>query len=362
MSRVFEQDRRRFLAVATMAAVATQLGLRGSAKARTPAEIPLLEEGMFPPLTGATEWLNSQPLAATGLRGKVVLVDFWTYTCVNWRRTLPYVRAWAEKYRVRGLVVIGVHTPEFSFEHTVENVRWAIKDMKIKYPVAIDNGYAIWHAFNNEYWPASYLIDAKGRLRHHQFGEGGYDQSEKVIQQLLSETASGALDLNLVSVAASGAEVAADWGTLKSPETYLGQEKTENFASPDALRLNKSHVYALPGQLSLNHWALLGDWTVGKEAAVLNQAGGRIAYCFHARDLNLVMGPAKRGTSVPFRVLIDGQPPGAAHGADVDSGGNGTIVEQRLYQLIRQPAPIVDRRFEIEFLNAGAEAYDFTFG
>lgn len=356
------QDRRRFLGVAAMAAIGAQIGIGRYATATLGAGTRLPEEGAFPPLSGATGWLNSQPLTSSGLRGKVVLIDFWTYTCVNWRRTLPYVRAWTEKYKARGLVVIGVHTPEFSFEHNVDNVRWAIKDMNIDYPVAIDSDYAIWRAFNNEYWPASYFIDTKGKIRHHQFGEGDYEQSEKVIQQLLSEAGSSAIAAELVSVDPRAAEVAADWATLKSPETYVGHDQTQNFTSPGGAYLNKPHVYAIPDRLNLNHWALSGDWTVGKEAATLNQPAGRIAYSFHARDLNLVMGPASHGTSVKFRVLIDGQPPGAAHGADTDSQGNGMIVEQRLYQLIRQPMPISDRKFEIELLSSGAQAFDFTFG
>ena len=259
-----------------MAAVGTQLGLVGYAKARFSSGIRLPEEGSFPSLSGATAWLNSPPLMAPSLRGKVVLADFWTYTCVNWRRTLPYVRAWAEKYRGRGLVVIGVHTPEFSFEHNIDNVRWALQDMKIDYPIAIDNDYAIWHAFNNEYWPASYFIDVKGKVRHHQFGEGDYEQSEAVIQQLLSEAGGGAIDPGSVSVAARGAEVAADRATLKSPETYVGHAQTENFSSPGRTYLDKPHVYAFPGRLDLNQWALAGDWTVGKEAVTLNQPSGRI--------------------------------------------------------------------------------------
>jgi len=362
MSSAINQDRRRFLGVTAMAAVATQLGLVEYAMGRSTPGTRLPDEGAFPPLSGATGWLNSQPLAAAGLRGKVVLVDFWTYTCVNWRRTLPYVRAWAERYKGRGLVVIGVHTPEFSFEHNVDNVRWAVKDMRIDYPVAIDNDYAVWRAFNNEYWPALYLVDAKGQIRYHQFGEGQYEQSERAIQQLLPEGGAGGIGQELVSIVPIGAEVAADWGSLRSPESYVGYEQSQNFASPGGTARNKSRVYAAPARLELNHWALVGDWTVGKEAIVPNQADGRIAYCFHGRDVNLVMGPAARGVSARYRVLLDGQPPGAAHGADVDSQGNGTVVEQRLYQLIRQPGPIVDRQFEIEFLSLGAEAYDFTFG
>jgi thiol-disulfide isomerase/thioredoxin len=362
MPSPINQDRRRFLGSAALAVAAAQLGVLGLAKAQSAAGMRLPVEGAFPSLSGATAWLNSRPLTPGGLRGKVVLIDFWTYTCVNWRRTLPYVRAWAERYVDRGLVVIGVHTPEFSFEHNIENVRWAAKDMRINYPIAVDSDYAIWRAFNNEYWPALYFIDAKGNIRHHQFGEGEYEQSERVIQQLLSEASGSAIGPELVSVVASGAEVAADWGTLRSPETYVGYEQTENFASPGGAVRNKAHVYALPARLSLNHWALEGDWTAGKEALALNQPNGRIAYQFHARDLNLVMGPAKRGTSIRFRVLIDGQAPGGAHGVDVDSQGNGTVVEQRLYQLIRHPDPIVDRQFEIGFLDSGVEAYDFTFG
>jgi thiol-disulfide isomerase/thioredoxin len=328
----------------------------------TPAAVRLPVEGDLPSLIGATGWLNSQPLTPADLRGKVVLVDFWTYTCVNWRRTLPYVRAWADKYKDRGLVVIGVHTPEFPFERDVGNIRWAIKDMGVDYPVAIDSDYAVWNAFGNRYWPALYLIDGQGRIRHHFFGEGEYDQSEKIIQQLLSENGIGGLRPELVSVQAIGAEVAADWATLKSPETYLGTAQAENFASPGGAVVDKPHVYAAPARLGLNHWALAGDWTVGKGAAVLNKPEGQIVYQFHARDLNLVMGPATRGSSVRFRVLIDGKPPGASHGSDVDEQGNGRVTEQRMYQVIRQSKTIGDRHFQIEFLDPGVEAFVFTFG
>jgi thiol-disulfide isomerase/thioredoxin len=316
----------------------------------------------LPSLGGATEWLNSPALTAAGLRGKVVLIDVWTYTCINWLRTLPYVRAWAEKYKNQGLVVIGVHTPEFEFEKNVDNVRRAAKDMKVNYPIAIDSNYAIWRALNNQYWPALYFVDAQGRIRHHHFGEGEYEQSERIIQQLLAEAGVAGIGNELVSVDARGAEAPADWGSLKSPENYVGYERTENFASPGGAVLDKRRVYAAPAQLNLNHWALSGDWTVGKQATLLNKANGRIAYRFHARDLHLVMGPAARGTSVRFRVLIDGKPPGAAHGIDVDDQGNGTVSEQRLYQLIRQAKPIADRQFEIEFLDSGVEAFAFTFG
>ena len=330
--------------------------------ARHPAGVPLPMEGELPSLGGATAWLNSPPLTASDLRGHVVLVDFWTYTCINWLRTLPYVRAWAEKYRKNGLVVIGVHTPEFSFEHDLENVRRAARDMRVEYPIAIDNDYAIWDAFDNHYWPAFYLVDPQGRIRAHQFGEGAYEQSEMMIQQLLAEAGISDFDQELVSVDTRGAEVAADWRELRSPENYVGDARTENFASPDEAILNKPRVYTVPARFSLNEWALAGEWTMESEATVMNKPNGRIAYRFHARDLNLVMGPAARGMSVHFRVFIDGQAPGEASGSDADSQGNGTVNDQRMYQLIRQPKPIADRLFEIEFLDAGVEAFSFTFG
>jgi thiol-disulfide isomerase/thioredoxin len=313
-------------------------------------------------LERANEWLNSPPLTASALRGKVVLIDFWTYTCINWRRTLPYVRAWAEKYRDQGLVVIGVHAPEFSFEKNINNIHWAVKEMRVDYPVAVDNEYVIWRAFKNQYWPALYFIDSQGRARHHFFGEGSYEQSEMIIQRLLNEVGVGAVGDDLVSVDASGLEVAADWGSLKSPENYVGYERTQNFASPGGAVLDKPRMYEVPARLRLNEWALSGQWTVTKGSAALDKANGSIAYRFHARDLHLVMGPAAPGTSVKFRVLIDGQPPGAAHGIDVDEQGYGRATEQRLYQLIRQPKPIADRQFQIEFLGSGVEAFAFTFG
>ena len=319
-------------------------------------------QGELASLERANGWLNSQPLTPSALRGKVVLIDFWTYTCINWRRAQPYVRAWAEKYRDHGLVVIGVHAPEFAFEKNIDNVRWAVKDMKIDYPVAIDNDFAIWRALRNQYWPALYFIDAQGRVRHHYFGEGSYEQSEMIIQELLAEAGATGFGHGAVSVDAVGAEAAADWANLRSPENYVGYERTERFASLGGAVMDKSHVYAAPARLGLNHWALAGDWTMKKGATVLNKAGGRIAYRFHARDLHLVMGPAAQGTRARFRVLIDGQPPGAGHGVDVDDQGNGTVAEQRMYQLIRQPQPIADRLFEIEFLDPGVEAFAFTFG
>ena len=328
----------------------------------TPTAIKLPVEGKFPSLGGATGWLNSQPLTADSLRGKVVLVNFWTYSCINWLRSLPYVRAWAEKYKEKGLVVIGVHAPEFTFEKNADNVRRAVKDMRVDYPVAIDSDHAIWRAFRNEYWPALYFVDAAGRIRHHQFGEGEYEQSEKIIQQLLAGAGASGIGTELVSVDARGAEAAADWSSLQSPENYMGYGRTENFVSPGGAVLDKGSTYTAPAQLLLNQWALSGDWRMNKEAIVLHKANGRIVYRFHARDLHLVMGPSVQGTSVPFRVLIDGKPPGAAHGIDVDDQGNGTVTEQRLYQLIRQTEPIADRLFEIEFLDSGIEAFSFTFG
>jgi thiol-disulfide isomerase/thioredoxin len=315
-------------------------------------------------LARANEWLNLPPLTPSALRGKVVLVQVWTYTCINWLRTLPYVRAWDEKYRDQGLVVIGVHAPEFSFERNIDNVRRAAKEMEIAYPIAIDNDYAIWRAFRNQYWPALYFVDAQGRVRHHHFGEGAYRESEMTIRALLAETGggAGAMDREPVTVEPQGIEAAADWGSLRSPENYVGYGRTQSFASPSGVLRDKPRTYRLPTRLRLNEWALAGDWTMKKEAAVLNAPDGRIAYRFHARDLHLVMGPATPGTPVRFRVLIDGQPPGPAHGIDVDEQGNGTVTEQRLYQLIRQPQPIADRQLEIEFLAPGLEAYAFTFG
>jgi thiol-disulfide isomerase/thioredoxin len=300
-------------------------------------------------LSHATEWINSPPLTAEGLKGKVVVVQFWTYSCVNWLRTLPYARTWARKYRDAGLVVIGVHSPEFGFEHQVANVRWAAKSFGVEYPIAVDNDFEIWRGFGNQYWPALYIIDGRGRVRHRHFGEGEYEQSERVIQELLAEAGARGIGGDVASVAPDGVEAAADWGNLRSPETYLGSARGENRVSSGK-------------RLGLNQWALGGDWTVQREAAVLNERNGRISYRFHARDLNLVMSPGAGGKSVRFRILIDGQAPGAAHGVDVDEQGNGTIAEPRMYQLIRQAEPIADRQFEIQFLDPGVEAFVFTFG
>jgi thiol-disulfide isomerase/thioredoxin len=324
------------------------------------AQLPV--EGMMPSLDTATGWLNSPPLTAAELRGHAVLVNFWTYTCINWLRTLPYVRAWADRYTDQGLLVIGVHTPEFGFEHDLDNVRRAVKDLGVDYPVAVDSDYAIWNAFSNHYWPAFYFVDAQGQIRHHRFGEGDYEQSEMILQQLLTEAGSGGTDQELTSVDARGVEAAADWASLRSPENYLGYERTDNFVAPNGSILDTRYDYAVPTRLRLNHWALAGAWTVQRGAVALHQAGGRILYRFHARDLHLVMGPAARETPVRFYVRMDGQPPGAAHGTDVDDQGNGTVTEPRLYQLIRQPGPVSERTFEITFLDPGVQAYAFTFG
>jgi thiol-disulfide isomerase/thioredoxin len=319
-------------------------------------------EGNMPPLDGAPAWLYSPPLTTAGLRGKVVLVNFWTYTCINWLRQLPYVRAWEEKYRDQGLVVIGVHTPEFSFEHNIDTVQRAAQEMRVSYPIAIDNDYAVWSAFVNNYWPALYFVDALGRIRHHHFGEGAYEESERVLQQLLNEAGAPDVGGDLVTVDAHGAEVAADWDDLRSPESYLGLARTEKFASPGGAVRGTAAVYDAPGQLKLNQWALTGNWTFGNEPVVLNDGSGRIVFQFHARDVNLVMGPTTVGRSIDFRVLVDGQSAGAAHGFDVDEQGHGMLTYQRLYQLIRQPPPVIERRFEIEFADSGVAGYAFTFG
>jgi cytochrome c biogenesis protein CcdA/thiol-disulfide isomerase/thioredoxin len=318
-------------------------------------------EGTMPPLTGAVAWLNSPPLSPADLRGKVVLVDFWTYSCINCLRTIPYIQAWADKYRSQGLVVIGVHSPEFAFEKNIGNVKQAVANLKISYPVAIDSDYAIWKAFNNEYWPADYFIDAQGRIRHHAFGEGGYDEAERVIRQLLAEAGHAPPEAGLVSVSGTGAEAAADMSDVQSPETYIGSDRAENFMSPGGAVLDTPHDYT-PGTLQLNQWGLSGTWTISGEHGVLNAAGGGITYRFHARDLHLVLGPGADGKPVRFVVTIDGAKPGANHGVDTDADGHGSVTAQRLYQLIRQSGPVSDRTFEIRFLDPGVVAYAFTFG
>jgi cytochrome c biogenesis protein CcdA/thiol-disulfide isomerase/thioredoxin len=321
----------------------------------------LAVEGGFPSLSGAVEWLNSPPLTPEGLKGKVVLIDFWTYSCINCLRAIPYVRAWAEKYKDHGLVVIGVHTPEFAFERKIDNVRSAVSELKIGYPVAIDNDYKIWRAFDNEYWPAHYFIDAQGRIRYHHFGEGEYDESERVIQRLLAEAGDESFTSSLVSVTASGAQAPSDEHDVRSPETYIGYNRADNFASPGGLVADESHDYATAAP-ELNQWSLSGDWTVSAEDAALNKPDGRIIYRFHARDLHLVLGPGADNKPIRFRVTIDGAAPGADRGADINADGYGTIGGQRLYQLVRQQGAISDRTFEIEFLDPGVQAYAFTFG
>jgi len=318
-------------------------------------------EGAMPPLTGATEWINSPPLTTEQLRGKVVLVDFWTYSCINCVRTVPYVRAWAEKYRDQGLVVIGVHTPEFAFEKSPANVRDAVRRFGITYPVAMDNDFAIWRAFDNKYWPAHYFIDARGNIRHHHFGEGDYEHSERVIQQLLKEAGATGVDQAVVQVRGQGAEAAADMAEVASPETYVGYARAEHFVSPGGFGFDVSKTYAA-APLKLNDWSLSGDWIVRAEHADLQTPGGRLAFRFKARDLHLVMGPSNTGKTVRFRVRIDGQAPGADAGVDIDAQGIGRIDSQRLYQLVRQSGGARERTFEIEFLDPGVQVFAFTFG
>jgi len=353
VSYEIDADRRRFLQTAAMTIASAHVTTSGGAAEKEPRE--------FKAFGQATAWLNSARPAASDLLGKVVLVDFCTYTCINWLRTLPYIRAWAKKYAPQ-LVLIGVHTPEFPFEHDLENVRRAVRQLGIDYPIAVDNDYAIWRAFDNRYWPALYFLDTRGRVRHQHFGEGEYEPSERMIQRLLADAGTGTANRSLVQVNPSGVEMPAAWEDLKSPENYVGYQRTERFASPGGMKRDAPHRYAAPSRLTLNQWALTGDWTVSRQAVASSAPGARIVNRFHARDLHLVMGPSRPGSRVRFRVTVDGRPPGPASGGDLDASGNGTIVEQRLYQLIRQPAPITERQFEIEFLDDGAEAFAFTFG
>jgi len=343
--------------------MSTQTGQSQAARHQGVAAADLPFEGKLPSFEGANGWLNSQPQTPSGLRGHVVVVQFWTYTCINWLRTQAHFRAWSQRYRDQGLVTIGVHTPEFKFEHDLDNVRWAVAARKIDCPVAIDNDFRVWRAFANNYWPALYFVDAQGQIRHHRFGEGDYERSEMVIRQLLADAGVEDLRPGLATVEPNGDEVQADWNDLGSQETYLGYEQATGFdAGGGAAAWNKPHTYAVSAHLRLNRWGLSGSWTVRSDASALNGPKGLVAYQFHARDVNLVMGPAEKGATVRFRVLLDGESAGSAHGADVDANGNGTVVQQRMYQLIRQPGPIRDRRFEIEFLDSGAEAFCFTFG
>ena len=323
------------------------------------AELPI--EDLMPSLAGAQEWLNSPPLSLEALKGKVVLVDFWTYSCINCLRSIPYVRAWAEKYKDHGLVVIGVHAPEFAFERNVANVKTALGTFKIGYPVAIDNEYKIWRSFENEYWPAHYFIDGNGKVRHHHFGEGEYDESEEIIQKMLKDAGNKDVPGGLVTVNASGAQAAADASDVKSPETYVGYDRGNHFVSPGGVVADKGHTYAV-GEPQLNEWSLTGNWTVGPERAQLDDKDGSIVYRFHARDLHLVLGPSAEGSQIRFRVTIDGKAPGDAHGMDADAEGNGVVTTQRLYQLVRAPGTVADHTFEIRFLDPGVQAFAFTFG
>jgi cytochrome c biogenesis protein CcdA/thiol-disulfide isomerase/thioredoxin len=338
-----------------------KIGLGHKTQSVAVAGSSLPVEGMMPPLDGAVQWLNSPPLTREQLRGKVVVVDFWTYSCINCLRSLPYVEAWAKKYAAQGLVVIGVHAPEFAFEKDANNVRRAVHDLGVTYPVALDNNLKIWQAFNNQYWPAHYFIDAQGRIRHHHFGEGDYDASEKVIQQLLAESGRGDVPGGFVDPKARGALAAADTAALQSPETYVGYGRGDNFASGPVI-YDKPATYTAPQFLTLNQWGLGGRWTIGEEHSSVDTAGGRIVFRFHARDLHLVLGPGADGKPVRFRVTLDGKPPGDAHGMDSDAQGLGTVTSQRLYQLIRQPGTVGDHTFQIEFLDPGVQAFAFTFG
>jgi thiol-disulfide isomerase/thioredoxin len=315
----------------------------------------VFEHVHLPSLSGAADWINSKPLEPEDLRGHVVLVNFWTLTCINWLRQEPYVRAWSQAYRDDGLIVIGAHTPEFSFEHDIERIRQATSERGIDYPVAVDSDYAIWRAFDNEYWPALYFADAEGLIRDRHFGEGRYERSEREIQRLLG------LTRELVSVKGIGVEAGADWDHLRTPETYLGYGRGENLASPGGAAFDQPRGYEPPEHLNLNHWSLAGDWTIGREQVTLDQSGGSIAYRFHARDAHLVLSAAEP-VPIPFRVKLDGESPGLSHGVDVDGDGNGVLRDGRLYQLLRQTGAIRDRTLEITFSEAGAEAYVFTFG
>jgi cytochrome c biogenesis protein CcdA/thiol-disulfide isomerase/thioredoxin len=326
------------------------------------SQLALADEGPMPDLSGAIAWLNSAPLSRKSLRGKVVLIDFWTYSCINCLRALPYVEGWSAKYKQAGLVVIGVHTPEFAFEKERSNVAKAVRDLGISYPVAIDSEYKIWQAFNNEYWPAHYFVDGKGRIRYHHFGEGEYDESERVIQQLLKENGATSLSEEPMNISAAGVEAAADNQDVRSPETYIGYHRAEHFASAESIAQDSPKSYTPRPRLSLNQWALGGAWKVGPESAVLQTSPGKLVFRFHARDVHLVLGPAKDGRSIRFIVKLDGTPPGEDHGSDTDASGTGTIQGHRLYQLIRQKGTVEDRTFEIEFLDPGVQAFAFTFG
>jgi thiol-disulfide isomerase/thioredoxin len=348
------------IAAAILAALSITAVSPSPAVAQEPPSI--VGSSPLPGLAGATGWINSPPLTAKELKGKVVLVDFWDYSCINCIRAIPYVRAWAEKYKDSGLVVIGVHTPEFDIEKQMPNVQKAVNKFQITYPVALDNNLAIWNAFHNQYWPAHYFIDAKGKVRYEHFGEGEYDQSERWIQELLKEANAKPMAATPVDVHGQGVEAAADMNEVRSPETYIGYARAEHFASPGGIKRDTEQVYADPSHLRLNEWGLVGKWIDHEQVAVLRSAGGKIFFRFHARDLHLVLGPSADGKPVHFRVTIDGQAPGENHGVDTDAQGNGIVTDDRLYQLVRQKGPITDRTFVIEFQNAGVQAFSFTFG
>jgi thiol-disulfide isomerase/thioredoxin len=315
----------------------------------------LFERVRMPSFAGATEWLNSEPLGPAELRGHVVLVNFWTLTCINWLRQEPYVRAWSHAYRDDGLIVIGVHTPEFSFEHQIDLIQQSISERAIDYPVVVDNDYAVWNAFANRAWPALYFVDSDERVRDRHFGEGRYEKSERMIQRLLG------VERELAGVESLGVEAQADWDNLRTPETYLGYWRDGHFASEGGAALDEPRVYEIPERLRLNHWALAGEWTIAAESIVLDQAGGSIAFCFHARDAHLVLCHGARGP-IPFRVLLDGAPPGRSHGVDVDEDGHGVLTDCRMYQLVRQHEAVRQRTVQITFHEAAVEAYSFTFG
>jgi thiol-disulfide isomerase/thioredoxin len=361
MARHFKRRRRTWIALAFVAAICCgAIAGRTAASAQEPPSI--VGTSPLPGLSGATGWINSPPLTAKQLKGKVVLVDFWDYSCINCIRAIPYVRAWADKYKDSGLVVIGVHTPEFDIEKLTPNVQRAVNKFGITYPVAIDSNHAIWDAFHNEYWPAHYFIDATGKVRFEHFGEGNYDQSEHWIQQLLQERAGKPMPAGAVSVHAQGVEAASDAGDVQSPETYIGYARAENFSSPGGIKPNTDKVYTAPVQPRLNEWGLAGKWADHEQVAILKSTGGKIVFHFQARDLHLVLGPTADGKPVRFRVTIDGRAPGDNHGVDTDAQGNGVVTDDRLYQLVRQKGAVTDHVFAIEFEDTGVQAFSFTFG
>jgi thiol-disulfide isomerase/thioredoxin len=360
MGIAFKRWMRKLQALALVAACCSLIGGRRGAEAQEPPST--VGSSPLYGLSGATGWVNSKPLTAKELKGRVVLVDFWTYSCINCLRSLPYIEAWAQKYKNSGLVVIGVHTPEFDFEKELPNVQKAVQKFGITYPIALDSNHAIWDAFHNEYWPAHYFIDAEGKVRFEHFGEGDYDQSEHWIQELLQERAAKPMPATTVSVHAQGVEAAADMNDVRSPETYIGYTRAEHFASPGGIRQDAEKTYTAPAQPRLNEWGLAGNWVDHTQSAVLKSAGGKIVFHFHARDLHLVLGPTADGKPVRFRVTIDGHAPGENHGVDIDAQGNGVVTDHRLYQLLRQEGAVADHIFTIEFEDPGVQAFSFTFG